>query len=199
MKYLKSFWTYVILYLTTVGLYVAKCEINPEYTFSHEGPVVLSSELGHLSVEFNITQVETGLNYASACVKHIKQVTTAHKANVSIYQELLLLQSIAEAEIQEIYESYKHLMEFFTDLNPKELHNKNISTVSSSSGGGTQIIDNKVESFTSNISPISPVRNKRQLGIFLGLAGLIGGATLYGFLQTEKVSEIEDNLQTTMI
>ena len=109
---LKSFWAYVILYLTTVGLYVAKCEINPEYTFSHEGPVVLSSELGHLTVEFNITQVETGLNYASACLKHIKQVTTAHKANVSIHQELILLQSIAEAEIQEIYESYKHLMDF---------------------------------------------------------------------------------------
>ena len=143
-------------------------------------------------MEFNITQVETGLTYASACLKHIKQITTAHKANVSIHQELILLQSIAEAEIQEIYESYKHLMEFFTDLNPKELHKQNLSTISLSSGGGTQIIANKVESFTSNISP---VRNKRQLGIFLGLAGLIGGATLYGFLQTEKVSEIEDNLQ----
>ena len=71
---LMSKWIYLIFYLMTIGLHISHTEVSPDFTFKHEGVLILSSELGHLCVEVNVSQMEEGLRLATKTLEHVEMV-----------------------------------------------------------------------------------------------------------------------------
>ena len=112
---LKGFWTYFVFYWATIGLHVAQSEVspdvNPDYTFKHEGAVILSSELGHLTIEVNVSQVHEGLHIAQRTLKHLKEVAAAVKSQVPTIELLL---ATATSEISDVQQNFNDLLLFFT-------------------------------------------------------------------------------------
>ena len=104
-----SFWTYVFLYFMTIGLHMVQTEESPSYSFKHEGPLILSSDLGHLCVEVNISQIETGLRIAKHTLKHIQQIADRVRGD---YPTINLLLAMATSEVDDIERSYDDLLTF---------------------------------------------------------------------------------------
>ena len=61
---------------------------------------------------------------------------------------------------------------------------------------GTQIINNRI--LRDAVDPYDnttvTIRNKRQATLLGGILGVIGGATLFGYLQSEKVQALEERI-----
>ena len=194
---LKTFWTYWILYLATISVHVATSELSPDYSFKSEGQVILSSDLAHLVIEINFTQVSEGMNIAKKALEHLELVAAAVKNQAP---EITLLLNIAKVEINDIESSFDDMMQFFS-AKVQEPRVERSTTPAS----GTKIINNKIlkrdvtnyDDLTNlNVSTV-PInkRPKRQGAILLGgLLGVIGGATLFGYLQSDKISALEENI-----
>ena len=140
---LKGFWTYFVFYWATVGLHVAQSEVspdvNPDYTFKHEGAVILSSELGHLTIEVNVSQVLEGLHIAQRTLKHLNEVAAAVKSQVPTIELLL---ATATSEISDVQQNFNDLLLFFT-AKPSPRSERS-STPSTTMSRGTQIINNRI-------------------------------------------------------
>ena len=82
------------------------------------------------------------------------------------------------------------LVKFFTNKESSSYQSLNNH---SGTDGGSKIIENRITgSFTSDFQHDI---QKRQLGFLLALGGLVGGATLFGYLQSTKVAELESSIE----
>ena len=82
------------------------------------------------------------------------------------------------------------LVKFFTN---KKSSSSQSLTNHSDTNRGSSIIENRITgSFTSDF-PYDI--QKRQLGFLLTLGGLVWGATLFGYLQSSKVAELESSIE----
>ena len=172
----------------TIGLHVVAAEESPSYSFKHEGPLILSSDLGHLCIEVNISQIETGIQIAKNTLKHVQQVADSIRSNIPTIDLLL---AMSKSEINDIEKSYDDLVAFFTN---KEVQPRvERSTVPSSQK--TRIVNNKLVTNDSVSRLGRSVRHKCQLvAMAMGLLGFVGGATLFGYIQNDKIEALEDKI-----
>ena len=192
---LKTFWTYWILYLATISMHVATSELSPDYSFKSEGQVLLSSDLAHLVIDFNFTQISEGMDIATKTLEHLELVSAAVKEQVP---EIVLLLEVAKVEINDLQSSYDDMLQFFS-AKVEETRVERSTTPAS----GTRIVNNRILRDVSNYDKLKHLnvstitmnkRHRRQAFLLGGLLGLIGGATLFGYLQSDKVTALEQNI-----